>query len=67
MNMKKKIGRPKSTNPKNNDVKIRFDDIQHNKLMKHCVDYKINRTDLIRKAVDFYLIHHDDIKDLKEK
>lgn len=45
-------GRPKISNPKNIDVKVRFDDDLHNKLLAYCKDNSITRTEAIRKAVE---------------
>lgn len=53
-----KIGRPKVEHPKNIDVKCRFDEISHNKLMEYCEKHGITRTTAIRKAVDL-LINSD--------
>lgn len=50
--MSPRTGRPKSTNPKSIDVKVRFDERLHNKLLKYCEDNKITRTEAIRKAVE---------------
>lgn len=53
--MSPRTGRPKSNNPKNIDVKIRFDEDSHNKLMEYCKENGITRTEAIRKAVDLLI------------
>ncbi|MGN0496204.1 MAG: CopG family transcriptional regulator [Lachnospiraceae bacterium] len=53
--MSPRTGRPKSNNPKNIDVKIRFDEDSHNKLMEYCKKNGITRTEAIRKAVDLLI------------
>lgn len=53
--MSPRTGRPKSNNPKNIDVKIRFDEDSHNKLMEYCKKNGLSRTEAIRKAVDLLI------------
>lgn len=53
--MSPRTGRPKSDNPKNVDVKIRFDKQNHDKLMEYCKINGITRTEAIRKAVDLLI------------
>lgn len=53
--MSPRTGRPKSDNPKNVDVKIRFDKQSHDKLMEYCETNGITRTEAIRKAVDLLI------------
>lgn len=50
-----KMGRPKSENPKDVDVKVRFDKIQHEKLMKYCGEHGITRAEAIREGVNLLL------------
>lgn len=49
--MSSKIGRPKVDNPKNIDVKVRFDEETNKKLLKYCEEHKITRTEAIRQGV----------------
>lgn len=51
----KKIGRPKSLNPKDIDVKVRFDKELHAKLLKYCEKHNITRTEAIRQGVHLLL------------
>ncbi len=51
----KKVGRPKSNNPKSIEVKVRFDEITNNKILKYCKKNNITRTELIRKGVELVL------------
>lgn len=56
----KKMGRPKSINPKNIDVKVRFDQELHTKLIEYCKEHNITRTEAIREGV--HLLLADKIK-----
>ena len=49
--MSPRTGRPKVDNPKNIDVKVRFDEELHNKLLRYCENNHITRTEAIRKSV----------------
>ena len=53
--MSPKMGRPKADNPKNIDVKVRFDEETHNKLMQYCKEHNLSRTDALRKGVQLLL------------
>lgn len=53
--MSPRTGRPKSDKPKNIDVKIRFDEEEHNKLMEYCKKHEMSRTEVIRKAVELLI------------
>ncbi len=53
--MSSKMGRPKVNNPKNVDVKVRFDENTHKKLLDYCEKENITRTEAIRKGVDLLL------------
>lgn len=53
--MSPRTGRPKAENPKNIDVKVRFDQNLHNKLLEYCKKHSITRTEAIRKAVSALL------------
>lgn len=48
-------GRPKSKNPKNNDVKVRLDDSTKDKLDNYCRNYKITRAEAIRRGIHLLL------------
>ena len=49
--MSPRTGRPKSSNPLKNDVKIRFDDELYNRLVKYCENNDTTKTEVIREAV----------------
>lgn len=49
--MSPRTGRPKVENPKDVDVKVRFDREMHEKLLAYCQEHSITRTEAIRKAV----------------
>ena len=53
--MSPRTGRPKINNPKSVDVKIRFDEISHKKLMEYCERNGVTRTEAIRKAVELLI------------
>lgn len=46
-----RTGRPKSDNPKEFDVKVRFDKELHTRLLDYCERKKITRTEAIRTSV----------------
>ncbi len=50
--MSAKVGRPPSSNPKQNDIKVRVDDQTHEKLLKYCEANGISKAKAIRKAID---------------
>ena len=50
-----KMGRPKVNNPKNIDVKVRFDEATHEKMLKYCDKNNLTKTEMIRKGVDLLL------------
>lgn len=56
----KKMGRPKSTNPKDIDVKVRFDKELHEKLLDYCENHNITRTEAIRQGVHLLLAEKKD-------
>lgn len=69
--MKRKIGRPSIDNPKNIDVKVRFDKETHEELLKYCGKENISRTELIRKGVKEVMklkkgLEYDDFKEYDE-
>lgn len=53
--MKPRMGRPKVANPKNIDVKVRFDEETHNRLIKYCEKHNITRTDAIRAGINLLI------------
>lgn len=53
--MSPRTGRPKMENPKDIDVKVRFDREMHEKLLEYCQERGITRTEAIRKAVQTLL------------
>lgn len=53
--MSPRTGRPKVENPKDIDVKIRFDKKLHEKLLKYCQEHNITRTEAIRQGVHLLL------------
>lgn len=53
--MSPRTGRPKVENPKDVDVKIRFDRELHAKLLDYCKENEITRTEAIRQGVHLLL------------
>lgn len=53
--MSPRTGRPKADNPKDVDVKVRFDKETHEKLMSYCTTHGITRTEAIRRGVHLLL------------
>lgn len=53
--MSPKTGRPKAENPKDIDVKVRFDKELHEKLLDYCTKRGITRTEAIRRGVHLLL------------
>lgn len=53
--MSPRTGRPRSVNPKDVDVKVRFDKELHAKLLKYCEEHNITRTEAIRQGVHLLL------------
>ena len=51
MKLSAKMGRPPSSNPKLNDIKVRVDDQTHEKLLKYCEAHGITKAQAIRKAI----------------
>lgn len=49
--MSPKTGRPKVSNPKSNDVKVRLDDNTTSELDKYCVEHNITRAEAIRRGI----------------
>mgnify|MGYP002677860966 CR=1 FL=1 len=53
--MAPKAGRPKSENPKDVGVKVRFDKELNAKLLQYCQEHDITRTEAIRRGVHLLL------------
>lgn len=53
--MSPRMGRPKADNPKNVEVKVRFDSIKNRQILEYCERNKITRTDMIRQGIDLLL------------
>ena len=53
--MSSKMGRPVVGNPKTNDIKVRVDDVTHQKLLDYCQTEKITKAEAIRKAIETLL------------
>jgi len=49
------MGRPKSENPKRNDVKVRLDDATLIRLEKYCIEHSITKAEAIRKGIHLLL------------
>lgn len=49
------MGRPKSENPKDIDVKVRLDRATHQKLLEYCEVNQITKASAIRKAIGLLL------------
>ena len=55
MKLSPRTGRPKTDNPKNIDVKVRFDEESNKRLLEYCESHQLTRTEAIRKAVDLLI------------
>ncbi|MCX4355208.1 MAG: CopG family transcriptional regulator [Oscillospiraceae bacterium] len=53
--MSPRTGRPKSDNPKDINVKVRFDKTEHEELLKYCEEHNITRTEAIRQGIRLLL------------
>lgn len=53
--MSPKTGRPKAENPKDINVKVRFDETLHSDLIEYCKKNNITRTEAIRQGVRLLL------------
>lgn len=49
--MSPRTGRPKSENPKDISIKIRFDKDLYEMLISYCNEFNITRTEAIRRGV----------------
>lgn len=54
--MSPRTGRPKIENPKNIDVKVRFDKELNERLLNYCERHNITRTEAIRQGVHLLLL-----------
>lgn len=50
-----KMGRPKSNNPKDVDVKVRLDQATHSKLLAYCEKHHLTKAEAIRKGIHILL------------
>ncbi len=50
-----RTGRPKASNPKRNDIKVRLDDDTNRRLNAYCKVHKIKRAEAIRKGINLLL------------
>lgn len=53
--MSPRTGRPKVDNPKDVDVKVRFDKVTNERLIAYCKANEITRTEAIRRGVHLLL------------
>jgi len=49
--MSPRTGRPKSDNPKSNDIKVRLDDVTHKRLLAYCAQHHISKAEAIRQGI----------------
>lgn len=47
----KKMGRPKSDNPKDIDIKVRVDTVTHKRLLDYCDQHNITKAEAIRQGI----------------
>lgn len=53
--MSPRTGRPVVGQAKTNDIKVRIDDITHEKLLKYCEEYGITKAEAIRQGIHLLL------------
>lgn len=53
--MSPRTGRPKAENPKNVDIKVRFDQQTNESLLKYCEKHNVTRTEAIRRGIHLLL------------
>lgn len=53
--MSPRTGRPKAKNPKNVDLKVRFDQETNERLLKYCEKHSVTRTEAIRRGIHLLL------------
>lgn len=53
--MSAKMGRPVIGNIKNNDIKVRVDDITHKKLIQYAEKHNITKAEAVRQGINLLL------------
>ena len=53
--MSPRTGRPKSDNPKTNDIKVRIDNDTLQKLIAYCEEHRISKAEAIRQGIHLIL------------
>ncbi len=53
--MSAKMGRPKALSPKSNDLKVRLDDVTHDRLLAYCTQHGITKAEAVRRGIDILL------------
>lgn len=53
--MSPRTGRPKVNNPKSNDLKVRLDDVTHQKLIQYCDEHQMTKADAVRQGIHLLL------------
>lgn len=53
--MAPKVGRPKTENPLNVDLKVRLDGETNKKLLTYCAEHDITRAEAIRQGIHLLL------------
>ena len=53
--MTPRTGRPKALNPKNVDLKVRFDQKTNERLLIYCEKHNVTRTEAIRRGIHLLL------------
>ena len=54
-NVSPRTGRPKAENPKNVNIKVRFDEQLNQRLIEYCQKHNISKTEAIRQGVHLLL------------
>lgn len=60
MSPTKKMGRPKSDNPKEHDIKVRLDNKTHEKILNYCKSNHITKAEAIRRGINLLLKNKKD-------
>lgn len=50
--MGSQTGRPVIGNPKVNDIKVRLDDVTHERLLRYCEEHNLNKAEAIRRGIN---------------
>ena len=50
-----RTGRPKADNPKNYDIKVRYDEETHKELIEYCKKHNIKRVEAFRQGLKLLL------------